>query len=467
MKKYVVLLVVLPFVGFIAGSLVTNTFENRYIPGNNDISVNAADLPYDNTVKTGTIKEFDLSASTATIQLNDNDRFETWAYNGQVPGPELRVEKGDTVRINFTNNLLVDTTIHFHGIRVPNKMDGVPDVTQTPIQSGETFTYEFVAHDAGTFWYHPHVRGNEQVERGLYGTIVVEDPNEPSYSQDKVIVKDDWRILANGKLDENFNNMHDIGHDGRWGNVITINGYVLPEMNISSNERVRYRFVNTSNARVYTLDFGELNAHAIAVDGVLVRDTFDPNGFELAPGNRLDVDITAPDSNETFVIKDRFAGFENDLFVVHVGEERVDLQNFELPQAEKYPDMNISNYIVDREYALDQGGMGMMHNIVATINGQAYPNYQESSLSKNEFQVIRFSNPSARIHPMHLHGQFFKVIARNGVSVDEPFMRDTVLVHGFETVDVGIVPIDGGDWALHCHILEHAEAGMMTVVEVK
>lgn len=466
MKKYYVIILLLPILAFFAGSLFTGSLFDQYSPSNK-VEIKAADLPYDDSTNTKQAKEFDITAASTSINFNGNESFETWAYNGQVPGPELRVQKGDTVKINFKNNLPQETTIHFHGIRVPNKMDGVPDVTQTPIKPEGKFVYEFIAHDAGTFWYHPHVRGNEQVERGLYGTIVVEDSNEPEYSEDKMLVIDDWRIDSDGSLNENFNNAHDIGHDGRWGNVITVNGQVLPEYELKRNERVRYRFVNTSNARVYSLDFGNLDATAIAVDGILAREPFSPNGFELAPGNRIDVDIKAPDSSGDFIIRDRFAGYNNELFKISIYNDISEESSFDYPKAIKYPEMNLGTYSVDREYALDQGGMGMMHNLTATINGQAYPNYQESSLDKNKFQVIRFSNSSARLHPMHLHGQFFKVIARNNQPVDEPFMRDTVLVHGFETVDVGIIPIDGGDWALHCHILEHAEAGMMTVVEVR
>ena len=302
------------------------------------------------------------------------------------------------------------------------------------------------------------------MERGLYGTIIVENPDDPDYSQDKVVVLDDWRITQAGYLDEDFSNLNDITHDGRWGNVITVNGYIQPGIGLKQNERVRLRFVNTSNARTYSLDFDSLAVMAIAVDGILVREPFDPNGFELAPGNRIDVDITAPKLTEKLAIKDTFTRNTNTLFTVSVSEEVSDDLSFDYPQANNYPRIDSTEYVVDQEYKLDQGGK--MHNFTATINGESYPNYSATELTSEKFQVIRFSNSSARLHPMHLHGQFFKVIARTGQSVDEPFMRDTVLVHSNEVVDVGVLPLDRGLWALHCHALEHADAGMMTVVEV-
>jgi FtsP/CotA-like multicopper oxidase with cupredoxin domain len=101
--------------------------------------------------------------------------LKVWAYNGQVPGPVLRVRLGETLRVHFTNNLPEETTIHWHGVRLPNAMDGVPGVTQPPVPPAGEFVYEFTPKDAGTFWFHPHVRASEQVERGLYGVLVVED----------------------------------------------------------------------------------------------------------------------------------------------------------------------------------------------------------------------------------------------------------------------------------------------------
>lgn len=418
----------------------------------------------------GNLVEVDLEAKPGQVTINENLTLNAWSYNGQIPGPEIRVNLGDTIKINFTNNLTQETTIHFHGIRVPNAMDGVPGVTQDPIQPGEKFVYEFVPKDPGTYWYHPHVRGSEQVERGLYGTIVVEDPDEAEYDQDPIIVLDDWRLNEAGQIDPRFNTGGDLMHDGRWGNLITVNGSTDYSLQIKPGERIRLRFVNSSNGRVYKLDFGDLETQGIAVDGLLAREPFIAQGFEVAPGNRLDVDIAIPmiSRSKPYVIRDVFSRQTYDLVTLQPSDQLVDeIKTFDPPQARSFPDWEEAYKApIDKEYLLN-ARRGGQFGIEWTINGKAYPNYDPISLNYGVFNKIRLTNQSARLHPMHLHGQFFQVISRNGQPVDEPYWRDTVLVNSRETVDIATVPLDKGKWANHCHILEHAEAGMMTVVEVK
>ena len=415
----------------------------------------------------GTVKEFNLIADEAKISISDSKNLKVWSYNSQVPGPELRVKLGDTVKINFTNNLIQETTIHFHGIRVPNAMDGVPGVTQESIKPGESFVYEFAPKDAGTFWYHPHVRSSEQVERGLYGAIIVEDQNEPIYDQDKVIILDDWRLDQFGQIDPYFNTGHDLSHDGRWGDTITVNGKSNFKLSVKSGQRLRLRFINTSNARVYQLDFGDLSAKGFAVDGMKAKETFEADGFLLAPGNRIDVDIAIPmvSRNKPYQIKDNFTQQSIKLMEIEVEESLSEYNNFETPIAKHFPEWKNEVQKIDEEYVIDArrgGGYG----IEWTINGKAYPDYDPVKLKKGTFNKIRITNDSFRIHPMHIHGQFFKVLSKNGYLIDEPFWRDTVLIEPKESIDIGLVPLDKGEWVSHCHTLEHAEAGMMTVVSV-
>ena len=164
---------------------------------------------------TGTVRTFDIEAREAELALIDGGKLRVWAYNGSVPGPELRIRLGETLRVRFTNRLPQPTTIHWHGVRVPNAMDGVPYVTQPPVEPGGSFTYEFTPKDAGTFWFHPHVRSSEQVERGLYGVLVVEDRAPPPYTRDVVWVLDDWLLDETRQIFDRFNTMHDLMHDER------------------------------------------------------------------------------------------------------------------------------------------------------------------------------------------------------------------------------------------------------------
>ncbi|NOR81741.1 MAG: multicopper oxidase domain-containing protein, partial [Methyloprofundus sp.] len=176
----------------------------------------------------GELKEFNIVAKEGLWSIVPPYKTSVWAYNETIPGPVMRIKLGDTLKLTLKNDLPQATTIHWHGVRVPNAMDGVPGVTQPPIQPGDSFTYQFTPKDAGTFWFHPHVNAAEQIERGLHGVFIVEDPDEPAYSQDLVWVLDDWLLTKDGQIYSKFVTRHDLAHDGRWGNLLTVNGKYQP-----------------------------------------------------------------------------------------------------------------------------------------------------------------------------------------------------------------------------------------------
>ena len=420
---------------------------------------------------------YELVAAPARLELLDGRPLTVWAYNGQVPGPTLRVRAGQTLRVHFENRLAEPTTIHWHGVRVPNSMDGVPGVTQPPVPPGGSFTYEFTPRDPGTFWFHPHIRSSEQVERGLYGVLVVEDAVPLPYTQDLVWVIDDWRLTADGAdIDPEFVTRHDLAHDGRWGQVTTVNGRSDHETVVRPGERIRIRIINAANGRVFAPDLEGLDAHVIAVDGMYAARPLDPAGFELAPGNRIDLDIAIrpEQAGELYPVIDRFSRGGRTIGALRVSDgPAVATPAFSSPARAKVPRWAGADAVpADLEFALD-ARRGGPFGIEWTINGEARGDHAAhgsahpaGSLPAGRFGKLRFTNRSARLHPMHLHGSFFRVVARNGQPVEEPFWRDTVLVRPRETVDVGLVPLDPGRWMLHCHILEHAESGMMTLLEV-
>lgn len=423
---------------------------------------------------TGVMRTFDLTAAPAELPLIDGKKLQVWAYNGQVPGPTLRVRLGETIRVRFTNRLPQETTIHWHGVRLPNAMDGVPYLTQPPVPPGGTFTYEFTPKDASTFWFHPHVRASEQVERGLYGVLVVEDAKPPPYSRELVWVLDDWLLDASGQIATPFNTRHDLAMDGRWGTAITINGLTETVMKVQPGERIRLRLLNSANGRVFTPDFGDLDAKIIAVDGLYLRAPIPARGFELAPGNRLDIDLSFDRSTSApFEIWDRyFAQRPNKLASIEVEGELAQTPTFASPASAHVP---LWSDAVDAPIAHDfhlDAQQGGPFGIAWTIDGIAMDSSHRHAMppsvtfERGRFAHVHFTNESPRIHPIHTHGMFFRLLARNGVRVDEPFFRDTVIVHPREQIDIGVVPTDAGTWMMHCHILEHAEAGMMTTIAV-
>ena len=417
------------------------------------------------------LKTWKIVAAPEQVKVLDGRTLDVWSYNGQVPGPVLRARLGETVRVELVNRLPQPTTIHWHGVRVPNAMDGVPNVTQPPVLPGESFVYEFVPKDAGTFWFHPHVRSSEQVERGLYGVLIVEDPQPKPYSQDVIWILDDWRLTPDGSaIDPNFNTRQDLMHDGRMGNVIAVNGRTDEQLTVKAGERIRLRIVNTANARVFIPDFSRLNAEIIAVDGNYAAEPFVLRRLEVSPGNRVDFDITfsPEDAGRVIPIYDRFKRKPNRLATIRVLDEVVETPEFDSPARAHVPQWKGAESLEPTlEYKLNTRPGGE-YGIEWTMNGMTYSAHERpNTLYLNEWAKIRFTNDSSRLHPMHMHGNFFRLLTRNGRRIPEQFWRDTVLTRPKETIEIGLVPIDEGPWLLHCHILEHAAAGMMTIVDVK
>jgi FtsP/CotA-like multicopper oxidase with cupredoxin domain len=423
----------------------------------------------------GRIHELEIVAEPTEVRLGDGPPLRVWAYNGSVPGPTVRIRLGDTLRAHFVNRLPDETTIHWHGVRVPNAMDGVPHVTQPPVRPGERFVYEFTPKDAGTYWFHPHVRGSEQVERGLHAVLIVDDPQPLPYSRDVMWVIDDWRLDPSRQIDGNFNTRHDLAHDGRWGNVRTINGRTDEILRVRPGERIRLRMLNCANGRIIAPHFGSLRPRIIAVDGKYLREAIPLQRFEMAPGNRLDLDIVVDQRvSELLPVLDVFSSRGSvPIASIAVDGPPVETPDFASPAGAHIPRWERGlSAPVHHDYRMN-ARLGGPHGIEWTFDNQAmrheHGHAHEPSLAftRGLFHRIRFSNESARLHPIHMHGMFFRLLARNGQPIDEPFFRDTVLVHGRESVDLGVVPTDIGQWMVHCHILEHAESGMMTLVEVR
>jgi FtsP/CotA-like multicopper oxidase with cupredoxin domain len=392
-----------------------------------------------------------------------------WQYNDQIPGPIIRGKVSSILNIRLENKLAEPTTIHWHGLRIENAMDGVPGITQDAVNPGESFVYRLRLEEAGTYWYHPHFNNSEQIERGLKGVLIVEEKEELPWSRDTIWLLDDWRLQKDGTIYPKFNTPHDLMHDGRWGNVSTINGEYQPNFKVKPGERIRLRLINGANARVFSPHFKDLSAKVIAVDGRPVSQIFALNNFRLSPGNRLDLDIVIPKNSggKTFQIMDNFPRKNYPLAVITVRDEpAIATPNFEpvisqdFITAEIFDDVPISKTWDLSAFRGGKLGIGW------GMNNQLWPEADTADFQTGVPRKIAFNNSSSRLHPMHIHGVFFRVLERNGDPTVEPFTRDTVLIGPKENVVIGLIPEHEGIWATHCHILEHAEAGMMTTVNV-
>lgn len=448
-----------------------------------------------------TIKEFNLRSGKSPVNLVPESNLTTnaWCFNGIVPGPEIRVRQGARLRIKVDNAIDEDTTVHWHGMRVPNAMDGVPHLTQPPIKPGETFTYEFDAIDAGTFWYHPHQRSFEQVGRGLYGPLIVEEKNPIRVDRDVTWVLDDWRLTKDGKISDDFGNLHDMSHAGRIGNTVTINGHVPETFMVRRGERIRLRLINAANARIFGIDFGEHKPVIVSIDGQPVAPHHPEDDLlVLGPAMRIDVVIDMiGDVTQSYTLTDPFyRGLKYRL---------IDLVYTDTPMRDRIPDwgMQLSanplaepdlNEAERHEVTFNGGMMGgmvmqemggsmghqpmgamrsmrdMMHSgKIWFINGVAAKGHIMEpmlTLKHGRSHVISMANATAWHHPIHFHGHSFRVISRNGNPTTHKEWQDTVLMAPKERVEIAFVADNPGDWMFHCHILEHQAAGMMGVIRV-
>jgi FtsP/CotA-like multicopper oxidase with cupredoxin domain len=399
-----------------------------------------------------------------------NNPTPVWAYNGKIPGPTIRGMQGTTIDIDLFNQLKEPTSVHWHGLRIDNAMDGVPGVTQEPIAPGGHFIYRLKLEEAGTFWYHPHLNAGEQIERGLKGVIIVDEPEKQPWSQDVVWLLDDWRLQKSGEIYPHFNTGHDLMHDGRWGNVPTVNGQYKPEFFVSPGERIRLRLINGANARIFSPRLVGLDADVIAVDGRPVSTVFPYDVFNLSPGNRIDLDITIPAdaAGKTFQMTDTFTRKPFIITTIKVrNEAAVQTPVFRPPTAGDFIPADVfAPLTVGKTWDLNaiRGGE---YGIGWSMNRKLWPNADKSEIPIGQAQKIIFKNSSSRLHPMHIHGVFFRVLERNGNQTVEPFTRDTVLIGPKETVTIGLIPEHEGIWLTHCHIQSHAESGMMTTISVQ
>ena len=234
------------------------------------------------------IIKYNIIAKKSKFSFYKNFYANLLLYNNLNPGPQLNANVGDVLKIEFTNNLDEPTSIHWHGIKNINKMDGVPYLTQDPIQPGETFSYEFPVNHSGTYWYHAHFESWQQVAKGLYGPLIIKDKIDDNIDDDIVILADDWRLNKNYQIDEkSFGSLRDWSYAGRIGNWFTINGEKSPEYKISKNSLTRLRFINASNARVLKFRSSLNSNKIIAVDGMIVKP-FREETFTVGPGQRID-----------------------------------------------------------------------------------------------------------------------------------------------------------------------------------
>ena len=470
--------------------------------------------------------EITLTASVVRRMIAGK-HYLMFAYNGQYPGPLLRAPTGATVVVNFVNEIGMPTTVHWHGLRLDNRFDGVPDVTQAPVLPGGTFRYEVRFSDTGVYWYHPHMREDVQQDLGLYGNLLAVPP-EPDYyaevNREEFLILDDILIGEQGIVPYGDGApTHSLM--GRFGNVMLINGATDYRLSVQRGEVVRFYVTNVANARTFNLTFGGARIKVVASDLSKYEHEVWVASVPIAPAERYVVEVqfdeagTVPIENSIQAIdhfRGEFYAHVDLLGQVEVAEETVG-NDLSVAFGELRENRDVSEDIAsyrqyfDRspdyelELTLEVGALPLaiiqsmefekglyvppvewndtmpMMNWLSTgedvrwilrdrATGRENMDIHWSFKRGDVIKLRVFNNPDSlhpMHHPIHVHGQRYLVIAIDGVPNPNLVWKDTAIVPVASTVDLLIEMTNPGSWMLHCHIAEHLHSGMMLSFSVE
>jgi FtsP/CotA-like multicopper oxidase with cupredoxin domain len=511
------------------------------------------------------IVEIILVATESYVSFDGETNTTVWTYNGTTPGPTIEGNVGDTLIVHFFNNLSEETTVHWHGVKLPANMDG-SNISQKAVPPGGYFRYEFNLLEASTFWYHPHIRTNEQVEKGLYGALIVHDPNEDKNlglpENEHVLLLDDILLDEKGQVAEPFpseprdNALTQV--NGRIGNMLLVNGRSSAEGTIQRGVPHRLRLINTTNARFMRVSIRNHRMWRIGGDGGLLESPIEILPIELVPdpdpthGGQM---ISDPDPSKGLLLT---PGERADIvFTPNQGEDRVYLEWHDIARG-RHTAYNISgNIILSHQHhdGLNPAQILLTLELFGDQEGEEYippqnlrviepldttdadqimvmfghtdpdPNGNVTFFAamKNQMPlpfplvtpddapiatvggtyIINVTNMTGGDHNFHIHGFQFQWIdtefidietPNNNYIVPAPYLewKDTILiprrpgakgtsrtitrlaVHIDDTGREGLVEAFGkkpgddtsGGWVFHCHLLEHADRGMMSFLQV-
>lgn len=424
------------------------------------------------------VVEFSLTASAHQRHLVPGASSEAWVYNGSFPGPTLDVEEGDSVVVRLHNDLDEPTTIHWHGLHLPYHADGSP---YHPVEPGETYTYTFRIPEgtAGTYWYHPHPdeRTTKQLGMGLFGALIVRDPDDPVPDgiEERLLVLSDNRFDADGTISfpEEGSHQDDVDfQNGREGDVFFVNGQRMPRIEIGAGEIQRWRILNASGARVFRLSLPGHTLLEVGSDGGLFEVPVEREEILIANTERVEVLVRGEaEPGAVVALRDLPYDRYRPLFRPDDWDEEralltVAYRDHPPVQSPEIPDRL---RVVTPIEVTDSTPVRVMRLSQGRINGNLMDMDRIDARSRlGETEIWEIRNLVGMDHPFHLHGFRFQVISRNGEPV--PFLKwkDTVNVPARETVRFAVRYTDyPGRWMFHCHIVDHEDMGMMGVLEVE
>lgn len=424
--------------------------------------------------------DYILTAEPATAQLAKSGDTEILGFNGQFPAPVIRAKQGQPLRVKFVNKLDEPSTIHWHGIRLNIAMDGVPYLTQAPVPAGGSFLYEFTCPDAGTFWYHPHMNSVEQLGKGLVGALIVEERERPDY-HDVIIGLKDWRLKPDGSYLP-LSLPREAARAGTLGTLATVNGEQKPVIDVPAGERLRLRFLNLDNTRVYNLSLRKDDAKVIAIDGSPIAQPYTLTSHATGAGMRLDVGFISPSKTGVEIpiydMKGRF-GIEicrlktisNDKTTTpKAGVPALPANPIPTPQLDKAETLS---FVFEWAGALSPSDKdGQVDHSFWLINRRAWTDHSHqhlpaplATLTLGKTYIFELHNATPHHHPIHLHGLIFTVLESDKRELT-PFHTDTILLEKNERAKIAFVADNPGRWMFHCHVIEHMDTGLMGYITI-
>ncbi|KZM51089.1 multicopper oxidase family protein [Labrenzia sp. OB1] len=404
------------------------------------------------------------------------------SFSPDGPPPVLRFKQGVKTTIDVTNALQEASVVHWHGLRIANRMDGVPYLTQHPIEAGQTFRYAFTPPDAGTYWYHPHCNTLEQMARGLTGVLVVEEEQDPGFDRDLPLNIRDFRLGGDGQFIDLFK-PRNAARGGSYGTVSTVNWQVDPVYDLEAGSLVRLRLAVTDVTRVGSFEIDGAEAQVIALDSNPLPMPLPASDLLLAPGQRADIALRVPDdeSEEVRLVLNRpngakvLARFRPGGSSLH--RDLRELRALPLnPVAE--PDLENAD-VLDFVFGWSPEGdapqsslCGSLGYTFWSINRVAWPGDLPgpfdplARLKLGKSYILRLRNETPNDHPIHLHGVSFKLLRSNKRKLP-PLVTDTALLRSQETMEVALVADNPGDWAFHCHVIEHQKTGLAGFLRIE
>ena len=428
---------------------------------------------------------YDLTVQKAKYSLRHRPTFGMVSLSPDAPPPVLVGRQGVPMALNVHNTLPDYTAMHWHGLRIANAMDGVPYLTQLPIATHETYRYAFTPPDAGTYWYHPHCMTMDQMAHGLTGVLVINETINPGFDADQVINLKDFRLDEDGRFLPSFTG-RGAARGGSLGNVLMANWHINPVYEHPAGSLVRLRVVNTDTTRIHKLYLTATDAQIIAWDGHPIVDPIalptEAAPVAVGPGQRLDFALQMPQSEgQQINLMAKLPGQQKVMASLRAFGSSLNRSLHELtalpPNPVAHPDLSVAKihefvfgWSPDSMIA-NNGVCGSLGYTFWSINRTPWAGDAAkvagplAHLEQGKSYILRLRNESPHTHPIHLHGLSFLPLRSNKRKLLRNWTDTTLLLKG-ETVEIALVADNPGDWAFHCHVIEHQKTGLAGYLRV-